>query len=386
VEQEEAELPVIAQRAIVASRGNPNPLAEIELPSPGTYLVDLAYPNGRHTRRTINVEADKPYRFLLQDRRYASRSASVPSEQRTRVFAAAASPNELEVRRLRLPARMPLDLLGTELSASALHVLRRNAAPIFASSAPEQVQVIPLPSVPEVPLTTLLERSWLVASCAGEFPTLVAYPDHWLPVESTDAFRLLARRKDIQGPASKKWSVSLELIDATYGALIEYLTRRDVQSGETVSSSMQAQALQALYEKMENPVAGAAGAYLMALGDLSTSDRRDWMRNLYTRFDWLPDGAIAWGWRLLREGERGTAAWSDARAALLEACARGLPYYTVGLHILVDALTALSMSDRADIEVSRMLAAATVADSACVRTEPFTTLQVSRLQEMFAVK
>lgn len=386
VEQEEMETPVVARRAIVAAGGTSGGQSEIELPGPGTYLVDVAYTNGRHTRRTINVEADKPYRFVLQDRRYPSQSSRAVDTPRTRVFSASTtSPNELEVRRLTLPSTLGIDRLGVELATAILQPRRRNAAVLFASATPGEMQVIALPPEPQANLTMLQNRSWLVASCAGEFPVMVAYPDQWVPAEAPQAFRLVARRKDTQGIASKKWSVSLELLDPTYGALIEYLTRRDLQSGETVSGSMQAQAVQALYEKMENPVAAAAGAYLMALGDL-TSDRRNWMQNLYRRFEWLPDGAIAWGWRLLREGESGTDAWLEARHALMDACSRGLPYYTVGLHILVDALTALSMSDKKDAEVRRMLAVAMVADSACVRSEPFTTMQVSRFQEMSTVK
>lgn len=388
IEQEEVETPVIAQRAIVVSSGNPTPQSEIALPAPGTYLVDLAFPDGRHTRRTINVEADKPYRFVLQDRRAAYQANRFdPGGARARAFGGAVdSPTELEVRLMRLPAPIAVDQMADQLRAAPLQVRRRNAQSLFARATPGSVESVDLVAQPQASLTSLTERSWLIVSCAGDFATLVAYPEQWMPIESPQVFRLVARRKSAQGIESKKWRVSLELLDPIYGALIEYLTRRDLQSSEAISASLQTQALQALYEKMENPFAAAAGAYLMALGDLGSSDRRSWMENLYRRFEWLPDGAIAWGWRLLREGERGTDSWVNARRALMDACARGLPYFTVGLHILVDALTALSMSDKDDNEVHRMLAAVVVADNACVRTEPFTTVQVSRFQEMSPVK
>lgn len=387
VEQEEAETPVVARRAIVVSSASPTAQSEIALPSPGTYLVDVAFPDGRHTRRTINVEAGKPYRFLLQDRRTAYQSSgSDRASVRARAFGAATnSPNELEVRLLRLPAPVAVDKMANQLSAGSLHVHRRNAQSLFASATPGPVESVDLYGQPQTSPAGLSERSWLIVSCAGDFPTLLAYPEQWMPVESTQVFRLVARRKATEGAESKKWRVSLELLDPIYGALIEYLTRRDLQSSETISASVQTQALQALHEKMENPFAAAAGAYLMALGDIGSSDR-SWMENLYRRFAWLPDGAIAWGWRLLREGERGSDSWVDARRALMDACSRGLPYFTVGLHVLVDALTALSMSDKSDDEVSRMLAAVVIADNACVRTEPFTTVQVSRFQKMSPVK
>ncbi|MNJ58885.1 hypothetical protein D3C77_545420 [compost metagenome] len=55
-----------------------------------------------------------------------------------------------------------------------------------------------------------------------------------------------------------------------------------------------------------------------------------------------------------------------------------MPYYTVGLHILVDALTLLSQVDPDDQGILDMLAVAKAADVACIRTEPFTTLQIPK--------
>ena len=102
------------------------------------------------------------------------------------------------------------------------------------------------------------------------------------------------------------------------------------------------------------------------------------MKTLSARYTFLPDGAIALGWKTLRDGKDDAMSWEKARELFTLAWSRGLPYYTIGLHLLVDALTLLFRVYPSDHHVREMLAAAKAADVACVRTEPFTTLQISR--------
>jgi hypothetical protein len=206
---------------------------------------------------------------------------------------------------------------------------------------------------------------------------MVAYPVGWLD-QGPDAFSLSLRRSAMEGSEATKWSVELKLMNPVFGSLVEHLTRRDVVSGNEISQSTRGQATTMLYEKEENPFAAAAGAYLLALGHEDLGSRQQWMANLTNWFDWLPDGPIASGWASLRQGRNGSQHWIEARSMLLLACSRGLPYFTVGLHVLVEALTLLSMADANDVEVRDALAAARAADVACVRSEPFTTLQISR--------
>lgn len=133
-----------------------------------------------------------------------------------------------------------------------------------------------------------------------------------------------------------------------------------------------------LYQKEDNPFAAAAGAYLLALGQRDLKSEAQWVANMTKRFEWLPDGPIAAGWYRLRMARNGSAEWQDARSLMLLACTRGLPYFTIGLHVLVEGMTLLNMADPDDDEVRHALAAVRAADVACVRGRPFTTLQVSR--------
>ena len=375
--------PVVSSQPILAG-SEAGEQARLHLPSAGTYLVDVAFPNGRHTRRTIVVEENQPYRFVVQDRRYAVR------EQRRsafgeipRVFAAA-------VRKARGSADLEVRLVQ-ESQQPCLRTLRDFLKRLEVKAAHAEVldRVVDAGLFHTVPLTPNApdywhanSRSWLFVTGSGKHPTIIPYPGGWTSKENGNAFRIVARRNALTGAGATKWSVSLELLDPTYGALIEHLTRRDVKSSEAISASMRAQANQALYEKQENPFSAAAGAYLFSLGSLDDKERRQWMFNLYHRFAWLPDGAIALGWRLLREGRRGSDEWNEARQVLVAACERGLPYYTIGLHILVDAFNVLALSDPEDEQVSNLLAAVTGADISSVRTEPFTTLQMSRYMGM----
>ena len=57
------------------------------------------------------------------------------------------------------------------------------------------------------------------------------------------------------------------------------------------------------------------------------------MRNLYTEFPWLPDGAAIEGECLAREGNH-----QDSLKAFLAVAERGLPLFTDGLSYTIDRL------------------------------------------------
>ncbi len=96
------------------------------------------------------------------------------------------------------------------------------------------------------------------------------------------------------------------------------------------------------------------------------------------RFPWLPDGPIAQGYGLLRRTEKGTPEFDQARSLLFEAVDRGLPYFTIGLTLLNEALNFLVLATSDDIEAKANLAAAMSVQLACIRNEAFCTLQTSR--------
>jgi hypothetical protein len=96
-----------------------------------------------------------------------------------------------------------------------------------------------------------------------------------------------------------------------------------------------------VYGKVNNPLAAAAGGYVLV--GTETSDRSmrwdPWLSNLRNWFPELSDGSILWGTRRLRTS-RTEAEVDEARTALLEGYSRGLPVFTLGLTWMIDGLSA----------------------------------------------
>ena len=70
--------------------------------------------------------------------------------------------------------------------------------------------------------------------------------------------------------------------------------------------------------------------------------------NLANWFPWLPDGMVLAGWRLLRTvGET-----AEARNYLLTATKRGIPVYTEGVRLLIQALSMLARNGDPELEAA----------------------------------
>ena len=96
-----------------------------------------------------------------------------------------------------------------------------------------------------------------------------------------------------------------------------------------------------LYEKIKNPVAAAAGAYVL-IGTDASMDQQEWDRWLGNLRNWFPevsDGAVLWGARRLHTAQEQSHV-DQAREALLEGFRRGLPVFTLGLTWLIEGLSA----------------------------------------------
>lgn len=386
--------PIVDRHPILV--GSPNPQAEeseISLPAPGNYLVDVGFPNGRRSRRAVQVKEDEPYRFVVHESRYSSvstggKASSLSLREVPRVVMSAArsliTHSELEVRQSATPYAPGLGSLRTLRSfAKDLEADGDGAILISRERVAELSHMIILDSTPANADTdfqsTAHRRSWLLISGQGQDTTIVPFPNGWTSGTGKGAFVLSVRRNSTVGDEATKWSVSLQLSDPSYGSLLDYLTRRDFQAGAAISRSMRSTALAALYEKMMNPYAAAAGAYLLAIGEEDIhNEQSDWMENLTERFPWLPDGPIAQGYRLLRRTEKGTSEFDQARRLLFKAVDRGLPYFTIGLTLLNEALNFLVLATPEDVEAKTNLAAAMSANLASVRSEAFCTLQTSR--------
>ena len=94
-----------------------------------------------------------------------------------------------------------------------------------------------------------------------------------------------------------------------------------------------------LFGKMQNPLGAAAGGYvLLAAGDREENNWHDWVDNLANWFPEIPDGAVLKASLRLRFPRDKNSA-EEARASLLEAFDRGVPYYSTGVSWLLDGLT-----------------------------------------------
>lgn len=146
-----------------------------------------------------------------------------------------------------------------------------------------------------------------------------------------------------------RWHCVPEVDDLQAMSLLGFLNAGQADAGQLIL----AHARDWLYGKTVNPVAAAAGAYLLLLhGEEANArlaaDWRSWVKNLYNWFPAVPDGAIAMAQMAMTYGETGRGDDIDVeklRGYALEAVRRGLPYLGAGLRILTDILTAVQGDD-----------------------------------------
>ena len=171
--------------------------------------------------------------------------------------------------------------------------------------------------------------------------------------------------------------------DSQISSALAYLGSGDLPSARR--SLRVAQEL--LFEKMVNPVAAAGGAcvlvsdWLRQEGEAAQRERWfGWVDTLARSVPWLPDGPILAGWLALRGGAEPRV--DQARAALLEAHRRGLPFYAASLRLLYDGLTLLANDAAEDARGDDELQAALAAVRRLVLRldvrQPFTVLQLGR--------
>lgn len=146
-----------------------------------------------------------------------------------------------------------------------------------------------------------------------------------------------------------RWRCACEIDDVEATSLLGFLNTGQAAAGHL----MLQRARDWLCEKIVNPVAAAAGAYmLLASGEKANAsispEWRSWVSNLYQWFPELPDGAIAMAQMALAYGETGHGDAIDVeklRGYALEALRRGLPYLGAGVRTLTDILIALQGDD-----------------------------------------
>lgn len=151
---------------------------------------------------------------------------------------------------------------------------------------------------------------------------------------------------------SARWRCAPEIDDVESMSLLGFLHTGQAEAGQM----MLERAHTWLFDKTVNPVAAAAGAYMLLSHTEEANvrlapDWRRWVGNLYRWFPTIPDGAIAMAQMALTYGETGRDDEINVeklRGYALEAVRRGLPYLGTGVRRLTDVLAALDGDDRAE--------------------------------------
>jgi hypothetical protein len=154
------------------------------------------------------------------------------------------------------------------------------------------------------------------------------------------------------GPArialTRRAAESGDTIDVTVGRLnpvndliMSYLTHGEAAQAASLAEAWQAADI-ALYEKLQDPVSAAAGAYVLLKMNRMES-RWDWVENLVNWFEYLADGPIV---AAALELQRPEADLKRVRALVTRAMKRGLPVFSMGLSVLVETMAAIHRGKR----------------------------------------
>lgn len=354
--------------------------AEVDVP-PGDYLVEAALPSGEVLSDDVEVRDGQPTNVVLELRSpfethsmqylvgniepravYHSPSTyPVPASVDSHPFPglvpfgvddldAARPAADVAVLSRGTPSPPPLDLLDglrTLPVWDAAAAVRAALGPQGAALGPPRE---PVPLQPEwadsaAPLYRLDERlrlrrevAWSDHRChyvlvaAGDAAYLVTAPWPWPREDRPVAVELMVNLR--QGPTGSAVSVTVQ--DPVVGAGLGYLAEGSLEKAAVVFADVEAM----LYAKVSNPVAAAAGAYVLVGRSTGKDGQRwdPWLANLRAWFPELSDGAVLWGARRLRTA-REPAHLDEAKAAFLEGYRRGLPVFTLGLTWLLDGLS-----------------------------------------------
>lgn len=141
-------------------------------------------------------------------------------------------------------------------------------------------------------------------------------------------------------PDAEATRIGVAVEDRGFGAIIGMMTSAALPRAVTVAH----QAQHLLLGKMQNPLAAAAGGYILVAGGATDGPWMQWIDNLCDWFPHIPDGAILRGAILLRFPRDENSA-DEARKSFLEGFERGLPYYSAGVAWLLDGLTTFADTD-----------------------------------------
>lgn len=132
-----------------------------------------------------------------------------------------------------------------------------------------------------------------------------------------------------------------------WGSLLAFLGRRDFPNSAAALETLLGEHLveMALWDKIRNPLAALAAVLTaIACGPIADSGvHEEWVRNLTNWFPGLPDGAVALGRHLQREGRP-----QEARQAFRDAAGRGVPVFSLAVDWLAEGLETLDPDNAAE--------------------------------------
>ncbi|MFF5284442.1 hypothetical protein [Streptomyces sp. NPDC013171] len=335
--------------------------------APGRYVVSATLPSGMVlTENAVAVPGEEtPVDFVMTDSPYETHSwqylmgniepdsvyhsgTTIPLAESvaSRSMVAPAAGPDGEFAEAPVEATAFITWIGdappANLSFAAMLELENDVpglARLIAGSAP---RVLPTPDVPGEALAPLYrfgrfgpaaapggpigERQFLVVEIAGSV-RLVTLP---LPWGEHEVEVLVNLRQSPTGSA-----VAVTVRDPLVGAGLAYMAQGALDTAAQLFTDVEAM----LHSKMQNPLAAAAGAYVLIGTDHAGGERYwdPWVETLAAGFPWLADGAILRAMRLLRRGSENR---QPARDGLIEAFDRGIPFYTLGLAWLIEGLSA----------------------------------------------
>ena len=345
--------------------------AEVDV-APGDYLVEAALPSGEVLSDDVEVRDGRPTTVVLELRSpfethsmqylvgniepgavYHSPSTyPVPASVDSQPFAedlthgledldAPRPVADVVVLPREDPGALPVDLLDglrtrtTWEAAAAVRAALGTAAPVplepqWADSVSPLYRLDDRLYRHEVVWSRYRWQYVLVA--AGDTAYLVNVPWPWPHEERPVTAELMVNLR--QGPTGSAVSVTVQ--DPAVGAGLGYLAVGSLEKAAVVFADVESM----LYAKVSNPVAAAAGAYVLVGRSTGKDGQRwdPWLANLRAWFPELSDGAVLWGARRLRTA-REPAHLDEAKAAFLEGYRRGLPVFTLGLTWLLDGLS-----------------------------------------------
>lgn len=175
------------------------------------------------------------------------------------------------------------------------------------------------------------------------------------------------------------YRLSVVVRDNLLGSILGYLGSGNLPTAAKIMDYSYAKEM--LFLKMQNPLAAAAGAYVLLKIETGQDQRwHQWIRNLKNRFKWLPDGAIQHAWTILTKQNISEDEKKEARASLLEGYRRGIPFYSIGVKLLLDGLRLFDndakVANENDTEVEEALKLIWQLASRTNMRQPFTTVIV----------